>query len=85
MRSLKNTGCLSRGSGYNEVMQTCLTLSAPVTSEYNHARQDFTELAYTTSPQHKDSTEMRIKRDVSDREKMQTKIITCSSYTADPL
>ncbi|KAH3821835.1 hypothetical protein DPMN_123603 [Dreissena polymorpha] len=57
MRSLKNTDCLSRGSGYSEVMQNCWTL------------QDFTELAYTTSPQHKVSTEVRIKRDASDLDK----------------
>ncbi|KAH3755110.1 hypothetical protein DPMN_189795 [Dreissena polymorpha] len=59
MRSLKDTGCLSRGIGYNEVMQNRWALSEPVTSEYNSAMYDFTELAYT-SPQHKDSTEVRI-------------------------
>ncbi|KAH3833619.1 hypothetical protein DPMN_106931 [Dreissena polymorpha] len=36
--------------------------------------QDFTDLAYTTSPQDKESTEARIKRDASDLEKMHTKI-----------
>ncbi|KAH3790815.1 hypothetical protein DPMN_169022 [Dreissena polymorpha] len=46
--------------------------------------QDFTDLAYTTSPQHKESTEARIKRAASDLEKMHTKITTCSPYTADP-
>ncbi|KAH3863592.1 hypothetical protein DPMN_026580 [Dreissena polymorpha] len=85
MRSLKNTVCLSRGSWNNEVMKHCWSLSASVTSEYNRTMQDFTELAYTTSPQHKDSTEERIKRDSSDLEKIQTKIATCSPYTADPL
>ncbi|KAH3713091.1 hypothetical protein DPMN_072858 [Dreissena polymorpha] len=55
MRSLKNTYCLSRGSGCNEVMKNRWALSAPVTSEYNSAMQDFTGLTYTTSPQHKDS------------------------------
>ncbi|KAH3828015.1 hypothetical protein DPMN_129964 [Dreissena polymorpha] len=79
MGSLKNTGCLSSGSGNNEVMQNRWALSAPVTSEYNSAMHDFTKLAYTTSPQHKDSTEMRIKRDASDLEEMQTQITTCST------
>ncbi|KAH3716799.1 hypothetical protein DPMN_059528 [Dreissena polymorpha] len=65
MRSLKKTCFLSRHSGYNEVMQNRWTLSAPVTSEYNSAMQDFTELAYTTSPQHKDSSEVGIKRNAS--------------------
>jgi len=43
-------------------MRNLWTLSAPVTSEYNSAMQDFTDLTYTTSPQHKDSTEARIKK-----------------------
>ncbi|KAH3788818.1 hypothetical protein DPMN_166980 [Dreissena polymorpha] len=67
-----------------EGMQNLWTLSAPVTSEYNSAMQDFTDLVYTTSPQHQESTEARIKRDASDLEKMHTKITTCSPYTADP-
>ena len=67
-----------------EEMQNLWTLSAPVTSEYNSAMQDYTDLAYTTSPQHKESTEVHIKRDASDLEKMHTKITTCSPYTADP-
>ncbi|KAH3863575.1 hypothetical protein DPMN_026565 [Dreissena polymorpha] len=45
---------------------------------------DFTDLAYTTSTQHKGPTEARIKRDASDLEKMHTVITTCSPYTVDP-
>ncbi|KAH3704327.1 hypothetical protein DPMN_079383 [Dreissena polymorpha] len=45
--------------------------------------QDFTELIFTTSRQHKDSNEACIKGDSSDLEQMQTKITTCSPYTAD--
>ncbi|KAH3741459.1 hypothetical protein DPMN_048184 [Dreissena polymorpha] len=55
-----------------EAMQISGTLSA--TSEHNSAMQDFTDLTYTTSPQHKDSTEACIKGDSSDLEKMQTQI-----------
>ncbi|KAH3839484.1 hypothetical protein DPMN_112915 [Dreissena polymorpha] len=54
------------------------------TSEHNSTMQDFTDLTYTTSPQHKDSTEACIKGDSSDLEKMQTPITTCSPYTTDP-
>ncbi|KAH3727619.1 hypothetical protein DPMN_053558 [Dreissena polymorpha] len=46
--------------------------------------QDFTDLTYTTSPQHKDSTEACINGDSSDLEKMQTQMTTCSPYTANP-
>ena len=64
MRSLKSTGGLTRGSGMTEDMWNLWTLS-----EYNTAIQDFTNLIYTTSAQHKDSTEARINRDASDLEK----------------
>ncbi|KAH3794575.1 hypothetical protein DPMN_148112 [Dreissena polymorpha] len=64
-----------------EGMHTPWTLSA--TFEHNSAMQDFTELIYTTS-QHKDSTEACIKGDSSDIEQMQTRITTCSPYTANP-
>jgi len=70
------------GSGMTDEMQTPWTLSA--TSEHNSAMQDFTDLTYTSSPKHKDSTEACIKGDSSDVEKMQTQITTCSPYTADP-
>ncbi|KAH3871281.1 hypothetical protein DPMN_034477 [Dreissena polymorpha] len=45
--------------------------------------KDFTELTFTTSREHKDSTEACIKVDSSDLEKMQTQITTCSSCTPD--
>ena len=44
MRFLKSTCGLSRGSGMTEDMRILWTLSAPVTSEYNIAMQDFTNL-----------------------------------------
>ena len=84
MRSLKSTGGLTRGSGMTEDMRNLWTLYAPVTSEYNIAMQDFTNLTYTTSPQHKDSTEARIKRDASDLEKIRIKLAACSPFTSDP-
>ncbi|KAH3720777.1 hypothetical protein DPMN_063681 [Dreissena polymorpha] len=42
--------------------------------------QDFTDLAYTKSPQ----LNRLIKRDASDIENMQTQITSCSPYTEDP-
>ncbi|XP_068214528.1 uncharacterized protein [Palaemon carinicauda] len=66
-----------------EEMHNLWTLSAPVTSEYNSAMQDFTDLTYTASPQHKDSTEARIKRDAYDLEKIQPKIAACLPFTSD--
>ncbi|KAH3888216.1 hypothetical protein DPMN_012247 [Dreissena polymorpha] len=65
-----------------EEIQTPWTLST--ISEHNSAMQDLTNLSYTKSPQHKDSTDACIKGDSSDLEKMQTQITTFSPYTADP-
>ena len=84
MRSLMSTGGLTRGSGMTQDMRNLWTLSAPVTSEYNIAMQDFTNLTYTTSPQHKDSTEVRIKRDASDLENIRIKLAACSPFTSLP-
>ncbi|KAH3872340.1 hypothetical protein DPMN_035555 [Dreissena polymorpha] len=63
-------------------MQTPWTIIA--TSEHNSAMQDFTNLTYTKSPQHKDSTDACIKGNFSNLEKMQTQITTFSPYPADP-
>jgi len=82
MRSLKSTGGLTRGSGMTEYLRNLWILSAPVTSEYNSAMQDFTDLTYATSLQHKDSSEARIKRDASDLEKI--RLAACSPFTSDP-
>jgi len=57
-----------------EDLRNLWTLSAPVTSEYNSAMQDFTGLTYATSPQHKESSEARIKRDAFDMEKIRQKL-----------
>ena len=84
MRSLKSTGGVTRDSGMTEDMRNLWTLYAPVTSEYNIAMQDSINLTYTTSPQHKDSTEARNKRDASDLEKIRIKLAACSTFTSDP-
>ena len=84
MRFLKTTCGLTRGSGMTEDMRNLWNISASVTSEYNIAMQDFTNLTYTTSPQHRDSTEARIKRDTCDVEKIRIKLAACSPFTSDP-
>ena len=62
MRSLKSTGGFTRGSWMTEE-QRLLSESIPVISEYNNAMQEFNNLSYITSEQHKVSTEAMIKRD----------------------
>jgi 5'-3' exonuclease len=84
MRSLKSTGGLTRGSGMTEDQRSLWTLSTPITSEYNNAMQEFSNLSYTTSEQHKESTEARIKRDTSDLSKIHSKLVACTPFSPDP-
>ena len=84
MRSLKNSGGLTHGSGMTEEMRALWTMSTPITSEYNNAMQEFNDLTYTTSEQHRESTEARMKRDHSDLEKIKEKLSTCTPFSPDP-
>ena len=84
MRSLKSSGGLTHGSGMTEEMQALWTLSTPITSEYNNAMQEFNDLTYTTSEQHRESAEARMKRDHSDLENIKEKLSTCTPFSPDP-
>ncbi len=84
MRSLKSTGGLTRGSGMNEEQRALWTMSLPITSEYNNAMQEFNNLSYTTSEQHKELTEARISRDSSDLSKIKSKLVASTPFSPDP-
>ena len=84
MRSLKGSGGLTHGSGMDEEQRLLWTMSMPVTSEYNNAMQEFTNLLYKTSEQHKESTEARMKRDTADLSKIISKLSACTPFSADP-
>ena len=66
MTSLKATGGLTRGKGMSETQRLVWLLSMPITAEVNNAMQELTEVDYTTSEQHKDMSNSRIKRDMKD-------------------
>ena len=83
VRSLKSTGGLTRGSGFNEHQRTLWTMPRPVTSAYNHAMQEFSQVVYTTSEQHKESTYARVNRDKADREMLIEKLADFSPFTGD--
>lgn len=83
MRSLKSTGGLTRGSGFDEHQRTLWTMSRPVTSAYNYAMQEFSQMLYTTSEQHKEATSARMNRDKSDKEKLVEKLADFSPFTGD--
>ena len=83
MRSLKTPGGLTRGSGMTEEQRALWTMSTPITSEYNYAMQEYTDLAYTTSEQHKEATQSRIKRDATDLLKLKTKLANYPPFSDD--
>jgi len=55
------------------------TMSSPVCSEYNIALQDFNRHAFSTSVQHKEVTEARMKRDLA---KLGKKLESYSPFSA---
>ena len=59
------------------------TMSSPTTAEYNMAMQELNSRLYSTSEQHKDWTKARMKRDISDLEKIKTKLTSCSPFSED--
>ncbi|KAG1696934.1 Alpha-N-acetylgalactosaminidase [Nymphon striatum] len=84
MRSVKGTGGLTHGSKMTEEQRALWTMSAPIMSECNIAVQEFNDLAYTTSEQHKNLTGARIERDVSDLLKISAKMTSCSPFSSNP-
>ena len=85
MRLLKTSGGLTRGTGMTEEQRSLWTMSTPITSQYNHAMQEFNELSYTTSEQHKEATQARVQRDSSDLEKLKTSLPVYSPFSQDPI
>ena len=84
MRSLKTTGGMTHGSGMTDNQRALWSpMSKCITSEYNTAMQEFTNQTYTTSEQHKDSTEARMKRDAADLEKITSKLAIWSPFSPD--
>jgi 5'-3' exonuclease len=84
MKSLKSTGGLTHGSTMTEQQRALWTMSAPIMCEFNTAMQDFNDLSYTTSEQHKDSTDARMERNASDLAKISAKLTSCSPFSSDP-
>jgi len=67
-----------------EEMRALWTMSTPITSEYNNSMQEFNDLTYTTSEQHRESTEARMKRYYSDLENIKEKLSSCTPFSPDP-
>ena len=54
---------MTRGNGLSEHQRAVWIMSAPVSSAYNYAMQEFCETVYTTSDQHKDLAKLAAKLD----------------------
>ena len=83
MRSLKTTGGLTRGRGFDELQRLIWLLSRPVCAEINLAMQEFTSVSFTTSEQHKDISSARQERDVQDTNKLITVISSRTPFSSN--
>ena len=83
MWSLKSTWGLTRGSGMSEQQRPVWTMSAPVSSAYNYAMQEFGETVYTTSDQHNDPSAPRMARDKEDLAKLAAKLDQQSPFSGE--
>ena len=83
MRSHKTSGGLTHGGGMNKEQRSLWTVSMPVTAMYNIAMQDFNNLTYTTSDQHKETTDARLNRDVHDLAKINSRLIPFTPFSED--
>ncbi len=83
MRSLKSTGGLTRGSGMTEHQRDVWTMSAPISSAYNYAMQEFSNTVYTTSEQHKEATLSQMERDREDSTTLATKLEQHSPFSKE--
>ena len=83
MRSLKTSGGLTNGSGINEEQRSLWTMSMPVTAMYNMAIRDLNSLLYTTSDQHKETTDACLNRDIHDLAKINSRQILSAPFSED--
>ena len=84
MRSIKTTGGLTRGRGMTETQRLVWVLSVPVCVEMNHSMQEFTNVQYATSDQHKDMSQSRQERDVKDTNTMLLFLASRDPFGDDP-
>lgn len=66
MRSLKTTGGLTRGRGMSEYQRALWLLSSPICAEITRSLQILSEVNYSTSEQHKETSKSRQERDHKD-------------------
>lgn len=83
IRSLKTIGGLTRGKGFSETQRLLWVLSMPACAEINISMQQFTNVKYSTSEQHKEATDARVARDAKDTKKVLLFLSQRSPFTAE--
>ena len=83
MRSVKTAGGLTRGRGMGETQRASWLLSMPACAEMNAAIQDFTQINYETTEQHKEMSTARLKRDEKDSKIVLQYLHDRNSFTDD--
>ena len=58
-------------------------MSMPVTAMHNMAMQDFKNLTYTTSDQHKETIDARLNRDIHDLAMINSRLIPFTPFSED--
>ena len=66
MKSVKTTEEMTRGNGMSEIQRAQWLLSMPACSNINNAMQEFENLQFCTSDQHKECSKSRRERDNKD-------------------
>ena len=84
MRSLKTSGCLTRGRGFTEQQRLIWLLSMPAYAETNRAMQELTGVKSNSGEQNKDISKDRKKRDAKDTLVILTTFADRDPFSADP-
>jgi hypothetical protein len=84
LRSMKTSGGLTRGRGMTETQRLVWLLSMPACAEVNSAMQELTGVTYSTSEQHKDTTQARQKRDMNDTQILLNFLQDRNPFSQDP-
>jgi hypothetical protein len=83
IRSLKTRGGQIRGRGLTETQRLIWVLSTPSCAEINSAMQNFTEVTFTTSEQHKETTSSRMTKDLGDVEDLLQYLAQRNPFSTD--
>src|SRR6218665_3662722 len=59
-------------------------MSTPISAQYNAGMQEFTNLSYSNSEQHRELTSARMSMDLLDLQKISSKLIGCSLFSPEP-